>query len=119
MLVPVRVLDRNLDLWVHRLGRTDNEVARDVIHQFEPEIGPASVSLGRDIRLPLGGHERKVVEDELVEVPGRNLGDLLDEFAISRVGVAERAVDEVGRLVGEGDAATYKAEKLFPDCFLF
>jgi len=35
MLVPVRVFDDDLDLWIDRLGRLDDELARRLIEKFQ------------------------------------------------------------------------------------
>jgi hypothetical protein len=47
-----------------------------------------SLALGRDVGIGLRVNEEEVVQDELVEVAGRELRDLLDVVAIRGVGVA-------------------------------
>ncbi len=105
MPVPVRVFDGHLGARIDRLGRADDEVPADLVHQIEPELGPAAVSLGGDIGVILRRHKEIVVEDDFVEMARDPLHRLFGELPVGRIGVAKRAKRPVGRGVGERDAA--------------
>ena len=105
MLVPVRIFDDHLGARIHRLGGSDDQLAPRVFHQLEPELRPAARALGGDVGIRLRGDEEKIVEDDLVEVPRGQLGDLLHEGPVRRIRIAEGAEVEFGRRAGEGDAA--------------
>jgi len=49
-------------------GRFDHEIFGGVTHQVQPELGPTLFSLGRDVRIVLGGDEEKIVLDDLVKM---------------------------------------------------
>ena len=104
VLVPVRVLDDDLDLRVHRLRRPHDQALRGLLHQVEAEGTPAARALGLDVALGLRGREEEVVEDQLVEEARREADDLLDVLPVGRARVAELL--ELEALVGDqGDPA--------------
>ncbi len=104
VLVPVRVLDDDLDPRVDRLGGPDHQAPRGLPHQAEAEVGPAPGAPRPDVALGLRGREEEVVEDQLVEEPRREADDLLHVLPVGGIGVAELL--ELAALVGdEGDPA--------------
>ena len=99
VLVPVRVLDHDLDLRVDGLRRGDDQALRGLLHEVQPELAPAARALRLDVALPLRRGEEEVVEDQLVEEAGREPHHLLDVLAVGGVGVAELL--ELEALVGD------------------
>ena len=116
VLVPVRVLDHDLDLRVRLPGRPDDHVLRGLLHQREAEVAPAARPLRLDAALALAGREEEVVEDQLVEERGREAHHLLEVPAVLGVRVAERlelpALVEHGRDPAGGPDTTALEELL-------
>ena len=79
----------SLTFGVHGPGRLDDQIFRGLIHQVEPELGPAVRALGGDVRIVLGGDEKEIVLDDFIEMPRGQFGSLLDEPPVGGVGVAE------------------------------
>ena len=78
VLVPVRVLDHHLHFRIDRFRRLDDECARGFIQKIEPESSPALGSFGADAVFALAVGEEKIVENDFVEQPGRELHDFLE-----------------------------------------
>ena len=108
VVIPVRVLDDDLDLRVDGLRGADDQVAAGLVHPLQAVFGPAPVPLGGDFHVLLAAGEEEVVQEELVEMPGRRLGHFLHPFPVLRVRVAEgfeivRFADGVGDAAGDLD----------------
>ena len=87
MLVPIGVLDDQVELGVDGLGGLDQLVQGDVIEEIQAVLRPAPGSLGGDVRGRLGGGEEPVVQDQLVEMAGGRFGDGLQAVAIALTGI--------------------------------
>ena len=106
MVVPVRILDDDLDLWIDGLRRTDDQVPARFVHEFQAILRPAPVTFRGDFDILLATGEEKVVQEELVEVSGRVLGNLLDHRPVLGIGVTEGF--EIVRLIdGVSDTARH------------
>ena len=85
MVVPVRELYDHLDLGIHVLCRLHDQVGARLIHELQPEVRPRLGALRSDVGIGLRVVEEEIVQDELVEMPRRQLGGLLHEFAVGGV----------------------------------
>ena len=115
MLVPVGELDDDAHLWVHRARRANDKIARDFVHRFEAEVGPAHVAFGGDVGGRLRVGEEEIVEDDFVEELRRQFGDVFHVSAVFRLGVGEGrelAVVDVREANRAGDFDTLIGKEL-------
>ena len=106
VLVPVRVLDGDLDLGVRGPRGRHHQAAAGLVHQRQPERGPALRAFRADAQVALAAREEEVVEDDLVEVARRERHDLLQPLPVLGVRIAVRF--ELVRFVdGDRDAARH------------
>ena len=113
MVVPIGVFDHHFDLGVDGPGGANDQVAGGSNHHLKAVLGPGTVAAGRDVLGGLRRGEEKVVENELVEVPGGVLGDALHLRPVLGVGIREGLeavglVDRVGDAAGDGDVVRRK-----------
>ena len=113
MIIPVGVLDDDFHLGVHCLCRTNHQVLRRIVHQLQAIGGPCPITFGSHLYRTLTTGEEKVVEQELIEMTGSGLSDLLHHLAMLRVRVAE-GLKLVALIDGKGDA-TCHLETLFQE----
>ena len=103
MVIPVGVLDDDLDLGVDGLRGAHDEVAPGFVHQLQAVLRPAAVALRGDFHVLLAAGEEEIVQEELVKVLRGVFRDALDPGAVFRIGVAE-SFEVVGLVDGIGDA---------------
>ena len=106
VVVPVGVLDDDFHLRVDGFGWPEHERARGFVHLRQAELGPRALALGGDVGVGLAVGEEEVVQDELVEIAGRELHDLLHQGPVFRIGVAE-GLELIALADGGGDAASH------------
>ena len=91
MLIPVRVFDDHLDVWIDGSGRPQHEVLRDLAHRIETILRPAPRAFGRDVGVAFAGIEEEIVEDHFVEVFGGEFRGLFAFLAVGGIFVIEGA----------------------------
>ena len=82
VVIPVRVLDDDLHVRIDRPCRLHHQGSPGFVHLLEPEGRPAPAAFRADAEVALAAREEEVVEDDLVEVPRRELDDLLQSPAV-------------------------------------
>ena len=90
VLVPVGELDDHFHFGVGGTRGRQHQVARDLVHELETEVGPAQISLGGDVGVALGVVEEEIVEHDFVEMARGEFGNLFHVVALFRIGVAHR-----------------------------
>src|SRR5208283_5693173 len=89
VLIPVGEFDDDLYFGINGAGWAHHQIARDFVHGLDPEICPALIALGGDVRGRFGVGKEKVVENDFVKMFRGELGDVLHILAVGRIGVDE------------------------------
>ena len=89
MVIPVWIFDNHLTLRVYAMGWLYNHFPADLVEQIHPEITPRTITLRLDTEVALAVCEIIVVEHNLVEIAGRQFGDVLDHLQMLGIAIAE------------------------------
>ena len=106
MVIPVRVFDDDLYLGIYSLCRTHHQVTASLIHQLQAIFSPSHVAFGSNFCWTLATCKEEVVEQELIEMLRCMLGNVLHNFPVLRVRVAE-CFKIIALVNGISDTASY------------
>ncbi len=104
MLIPVRKLDDDPDPGIDFAGGAKHQVARHLAHALDPIGGPGTVAPSLDFLFGLAAGEEEIIQDDVIEVPGRLFCHMPHPRTIRGVGVAER-LEPIAFVAGPGNSA--------------
>jgi hypothetical protein len=107
LVVPLGVLDDDLDLRVDLPGGLENPFLRDLVHQRQAVLGPGLVPFGLPTRVAGAVGEPEIVNHDDIEEAGGGPKDLLDIFLRGDIRITGNFLPPIGQLPhgGRGHAA--------------
>ncbi len=118
LVVPLGVLDDDLDLRVDFPGGFENPFLRDLVHQRQTVLGPGPVPFGLLTRVARAVGEPEIVNHDDIEQTGGGAEDFLDIFLRGEIRIAGDLLPPVGQFSdGGGGHASLDDESLLQEPF--
>ena len=119
MVIPIRIFNNNLHLGIHRLCRTYHQVTPSLVHELQAVFSPSHIAFSCNFYWTLATGKEEIIEQELVEMLGRMLGNILHDLPVLRVRIAE-SLKIIALINGIGNTTSH-FQSLFQEevlCFL-
>ena len=89
MVIPVRIFNNNLHLRIHRLCWAYHQVTPSLIHQLQAVFSPSHIAFSCNFYWTLATGKEEIIEQELIKMLGRMLGNVLYNLPVFWVRIAE------------------------------